>query len=141
VKGPDQLKGLAGAGTILPFYGVDNLRFKLADQVFEAVEDPSDGYRSYLESISVVMDPGDIFIRGAIALVRVVEVKIDESDEDGYPFRFHGYHLVDHTGHVWLQIGTASTDAYYPSFRFRYEPKPFSDVPKRVLEPFENGGW
>jgi hypothetical protein len=141
VKGKDSLKGLARAGTILPFYGIDNLRFKLAEQVFEAIEDESDGYRSYLESIKVVRNPEDIFRDQPIALVRVVEAEIDLDEEDGYPFRFRGYNLVDPTGHIWLQIGTSSTDAYYPSFRFLYNPKSFADVVRKEPNPFDHGGW
>ena len=140
MKGTDSLKGLARAGTILPFYGVDNLRFKLAGQVFEAVEDENDGYRSYLESIKVVKDPEDIFRDQPLALVRVLEANIDHVDESGEEFRFHGYHLVDTTGHVWLKVGTSSTDAWYPCFRFIYDPKPFADA-LRKESAFDHGGW
>jgi len=141
VRDPDALKGLAGAGTILSFYGVDNLRFKLAEQVFEAVEDENDGYRSYLESIKVVNDPYDIFSSLPLALVRVERVEINKVDEDGEEFRFHGYHLVDTTGHIWLKVGTSSTDAWYPCFRFTYDPKPFADALRKELDLFDHGGW
>jgi hypothetical protein len=38
---------------VFDFYGVCDNCFKINNFVFEAVEDPSDGYRSYLESIQL----------------------------------------------------------------------------------------
>lgn len=102
-------------GNVWPFYGVDGNTFKLGDAVFEAVEDPSDGYRSMMDRVDAVIGEGSIFFGSSIALVRVE--RIDERD-------FVGYQLVDaHDGHVWLKLGTDEYDDYYPCFTFRYEPK------------------
>ena len=96
------------------FYGVDNNCFKLDRKVYEAIEDESDGYRSYLDSIEVV-DKDGIFFDKPLAFV---EVKYSEW---GY---FEGYWLEDvEDGHVWLRVGTDNADDYYPMFVFDYQPK------------------
>lgn len=38
-------------GKTFKFYGVDGYCFKLGKTVWEAIENPDDGYRSYLDSI------------------------------------------------------------------------------------------
>lgn len=96
-----------------PFYGVDNTLFKLGDRVFEAVEDESDGYRSYLQSVEARPDAKGIFAPAPFA-----EVRVRETDRGS----FDGYELYDRSGHVWLTIGTNNSDDYYPSFVFTYEP-------------------
>lgn len=101
-------------GNELPFYGVDNNCFKLGDRVFEAVEDESDGYRSYLGSVEVRDPSGLIFFRTPLASVRVVEVDDNYAEE---------YQLVDDGGHVWLRFGTNNCDDYYPYFVFEYQPR------------------
>jgi hypothetical protein len=93
------------------FYGVYNNEFKLNDTVYEALEDPSDGYRSYLSSITVKNSNG-IFFRTPLTKVRAVA-----NDLDGWDF----VDVVD--GHVWLSIGTSYQDQWYPTFVFHYEPK------------------
>lgn len=91
------------------FYGIYNNRFKLGDTVFEAFEDADDGYRSYLETISLT-DPSGIFSRVPFAQVFV------QSFEDGIC-------LVDaNTSHIWLKIYTDHSDNYYPVFCFNYFP-------------------
>ena len=100
-----------------PFYGVDGNTFKLGKNVYEAIEDPSDGYRSYLDSV-VKKDPSGLnFFKRPIATVRVKRVETDRG-LDGYIF----IDVAD--GHEWLHIGTDHNDDYYPSFTFWYRPKP-----------------
>ena len=102
-------------GKEFAFYGVDNECFKLGDQVFEALEDEDDGYRSYLGSVEVVNREGLIFFNTPLATVMVEEVDDAHSD---------GYQLVDVAdGHVWLYFGTDHTDSWYPMFIFRYQPR------------------
>jgi hypothetical protein len=100
-------------GKKLPFYGVDNYSFKIGEDVFEALEDESDGYRSCLGSVEVKDAEGLIFFETPI-----VQVTLSAKD-DGY---FEGHVLTDQNGHEWLHIGTENYDDYYPSFVFRYEP-------------------
>lgn len=108
----DELENLVGSEA--NFYGVDNNCFKLGRQVFEAVEDESDGYRSYLGSIEVRDPKGLTFFGRPVAKVRIEKV------DDGSSF--DGYQLVDvRDGHVWLRVGTDHADYYYPCFTFQYE--------------------
>lgn len=95
------------------FHGVDNNRFKLGKRVFEALEDPDDGYRSYLGSIERGASEG-IFYPDPLE-----RVKVGEFDHDNE----HGYSLIGKSGHVWLVFGTNTDDDYYPCFFFRYQPK------------------
>ena len=103
----------------LDFYGVCGNRFKLGHamgtQVFEALEDANDGYRSCLESVgSIAIDPKDIFFPNPVARVKVCA--IDAECFDGY------YLECVKTGHVWLKLGTNRDDSCYPTFVFNYEP-------------------
>ncbi len=101
------------------FYGVDNECFKLEQFVFEAVEDPDDGYRSCMQEVRMKDDTeGLIFFTTPLARVRVTE-NSDSVDD------FDGYALVDvKDGHEWLVFGTSESSDYYPSFIFCYTPKP-----------------
>lgn len=98
-------------GKEVEFYGVDNCCFKIDRIVFEAMEDPDDGYRSYLGSIEIRNPVGMIFFRQALAKVIV------EFDGDHYTFR----DVEDN--HIWLDFGTDDYDDYYPYFVFNYQPK------------------
>lgn len=107
-------------GIPIRFFGVDNCRFKIGAYVFEAIEDESDGWRSYLGSIEVAKDPSDIFFKDQLAIVVIEDVETGNSS---------GYRFVDaHGGHEWLWIGTNNTDDYYPSFVFHYSPKPNTEM-------------
>jgi hypothetical protein len=97
------------------FYGVDGNAFKLDGQVFEALEDESDGYRSYLDSVEL-KDPSGLIFFGA-ALANVTVRSVSETS-------FEGYEIVDvDDGHVWVRLGTDNNDDYYPYFVFSYNPK------------------
>lgn len=108
----DALKELVG--TTHGLYGVDGNFFKLGKKVFEAKEDESDGYRSYLDSVEVSNKEGLIFFKRQVAKVEIV--KFDTNS-------FNGYLLRDSSGHVWLEIGTDNCDDYYPYFVFTWHPK------------------
>jgi hypothetical protein len=103
-------------GKKVKFYGVDSTKFKLGKDIFEAVEDENDGYRSMLGSVEVRDPSGLVFFKRAIAEVTVVAVSVRGG--------FDGWHLVDDDGHVWLRLGTDDYDDYYPTFIFDYLPKP-----------------
>lgn len=93
------------------FYGVDNHCFKVGFYTFEAVEDPDDGYRSWMDCIKVKDDNELIFFRTSLATV-----KLEQFDEI--------YQLTDvEDGHIWLQFGTERSDEYYPYFVFAYQPR------------------
>jgi hypothetical protein len=100
------------------FYGVDGNLFKLGPCIFEAIEDPDDGYRSYLGSVEVRPNKtgGAIFFKRALATVELVETGTSTYD---------GFSLVDvKDDHIWLRVGTDTSEDYYPSFVFDYLPKP-----------------
>jgi len=97
------------------FYGVHDTTFKIGPHLFEAEEDESDGYRSYLRCVNVVQDERLVFLRRSFATVEVVDI----TDTDCL---FEGYALVDvDTNHCWLQFGTDNSDDYYPMFIFTYK--------------------
>jgi hypothetical protein len=110
-------------GQELPLFGiiVSDRTFKLGDQVFKAVEDPEDGYRSSLRSIVAVSAARNAkrnkFSAEPLATVRVE--KLDQQGEEWSTDAFDGYALIDaETGHQWLRVGTAAPDDYYPAFEF-----------------------
>lgn len=96
------------------FYGVCGNRYKLDDIVWEAMENKSDGYRSYLGSIDVSAEKSsDIFFAASLGKVYVSKCADPE-----------GWQIVDEeTGHVLLRIGTDYGDNHYPCFRFVCAPK------------------
>jgi hypothetical protein len=98
------------------FYGVDNCYFKLDDVIYLAVEDESDGYRSYLGSVTVT-DPkvvkNLIFFQTPIS-----RVKVDYVDDNS---GFTGYLFTDVDSKlIWLKVGTSYYDDIYPCFVFNY---------------------
>jgi hypothetical protein len=118
---------LALVGTIVDYHGADNgeNEFKIDDVVFKVVENPDDGYRSYLGTIEYSDDSKGIFFKNPIA-----QVKIETYDEECSNDTFltsqlnQGYRLTDaNDGHVWLEFGTHNYDDYYPCFIFRHYPK------------------
>lgn len=103
-------------GKKFPFYGVDNNSFRLGIDTFDALEDESDGYRSYLRSIRR-NKKNRLFFKTPLARVRVER-------RDGKFSDFEGYELVDtRDARVWLRIGTNTYDEWYPYFVFEYQPK------------------
>lgn len=102
-------------GREFDFYGVNNESFALDSEVYTALEDPDDGYRSYLGSV--------VEEHCLMTLVfprhRLARVLLEVSPEEGVSC----YRLTDvDTGHVWLEFGTNVWDSYYPMFVFRYTP-------------------
>lgn len=134
-------------GGTYDFYGVDNNAFCIgvngARMALEAIEDPSDGYRSYFGCFRTE-EVGRIFFGQPIARVTLLEGGLSErvhcycEDEkelgesgksvcskhlEAQKDNFNGWILKDvDTGHVWLTVGTDYADSYYPFFTFRYEP-------------------
>lgn len=92
------------------FYGATEHQFKLDKTVWEAIEDESDGYRSYLGSVERTNSTA-IFFRTKIAEV------ILKYDGDYYTLE----DISD--SHIWLTFGTDNSDGYYPIFVFQYQPK------------------
>lgn len=126
---------------VYDFYGIDNNCFCIGSKgsrmVLEAIENPSDGYRSYFECFRT-LEVNKIFFKNPIAKVVLqgggmsTRIRIDpEYDDEGNEIddsrkridAFSGWVLRDvDTGHVWLTIGTDYGEDYYPCFTFRYTP-------------------
>ena len=99
------------------FYGVCGNCFKLDDKIFEAIEDPDDGYRSYLQSVELVTEDKSLTF-SSVKLADVKVIKASDNTDGRYD------EIIDISdGHVWLQIGTDCTEDYYPCFVFCYMPK------------------
>jgi hypothetical protein len=96
-------------GKTFNFYGVWNNCFKLNDVVFEAIEDPDDGYRSFLDCVKVIKEQTQIF-----SPLPLCEVTIEEN-----VFLQDGFNLVEvNSNRPILTVGTDYEDTYYPCFVF-----------------------
>lgn len=90
---------------------VDDLKFRIGNLTFEAIEDESDGYRSSLSEVKWVEDN----------LRPTFREDVQITADDDY---FYVTSLI--TEKVILSIGTDYTDSYYPCFRFGYNPSAIS---------------
>lgn len=98
------------------FYGVDSGSFKIDDFIVIPLEDPDDGYRSYLGGCVVSIQP-EKFIYPALPLDRVQVLWVELGV-------FAGYALTStKNGHVWLYVGTDHADEWYPYTVFSYYPR------------------
>ena len=85
------------------------IRFRLNGTIYTAMEDPSDGYRSCMESL--IVSP-DAEMKNVFQPVQVVGRK----KPNGYGTN-DTLELIDVvTGKVVLEVGTDNSDDYYPSF-------------------------
>lgn len=110
-------------GQVRPFYGVEGNRFKWGGNVYEVVEDESDGYRSSLGELRDATQAADLgpFFRTSVAeLTMRVGPELGRYEHQCDPDEI--WQLVDASGVVWLTFGTENADDYYPSFCFRYTP-------------------
>lgn len=101
-------------GIVGLFFGAHTNCFKIGDLVFEAVEDPDDGYRSMLDEVRLVETPFGFFSQ---PLDEIEVVSVEDSVFLGYELR------STRDGHVWLRVGTDEINSYYPMFIFEYRPR------------------
>lgn len=80
------------------------IRFKLGRNVYEAVEDPEDDYRSSMDHIEVTKTPCANTFPGVRVIARMSPANSEEILEL----------LNAKTGAVILRVGTENTDDYYP---------------------------
>ena len=113
-------------GAELQYYGADEAErtFMVDGVVFLVREDPSDGYRSYMDTVTYDLSES-IFFREPVATVVIEEYDGTNEDDEGWnSTTCKGFRLVDsNDGHVWLQFGTNNYDDYYPCFIFRHNAK------------------
>lgn len=95
------------------------IRFKLDGVVYVAIEDPSDGYRSYLGELKV----DDTDITNPFSGVEVIGVYKTGSEGRSCDI----LDLVDTTTkEVVLSVGTDDDDDYYPCFVSHFQPRNMS---------------
>ncbi len=90
----------------------NTVRFRLDGNVYEAIEDPDDGYRSYMGDITT---PIDQTVNNVFPPVAVICV------HDGDYFDILKINDAE-TGKTILEIGTDDVDDYYPIAIVRYDP-------------------
>ena len=113
-------------GAVVEYYGADDAEntFMIDGVVFKVREDPDDGYRSYMDTITYNLSTS-IFFREPLATVVIEEYNGIPDDEDSWHRTTNkGWRLIDvKDGHKWLEFGTDNYDDYYPMFVFRHFPK------------------
>lgn len=96
-------------------------RFRLDDEIYVAVQNPSDGYRSSMEEI--IRTPHDV-MKNAFAPVPVFCVHKTTSGSYDTCDLLEIYDLK--TARLVLVVGTNRTDDYYPCFVASFTPESMS---------------
>lgn len=92
------------------------MKFTLDGVTYAAVEDPEDGYRSYMEELVVSDEPCKIKLPNIEVVCSMME---DDVYENNDVLRF-----VDvMSGREILLVGTENWDDYYPVCRLEYHPE------------------
>lgn len=99
-----------------PFENANYVKFELDDITYIAVEDPDDGYRSYMKELSISKESIKYKIPSLLVTC------IYEAKNDGYTCDILRFVDVEN-GETFLRIGTADTDDYYPYCVFEYKPE------------------
>lgn len=92
----------------------DCINFVLDDKTYSAMENPSDGYRSYL---------GYLVQTEALSVLNTfppIAVRIEATAEGGYWEGLRFYDVANEA--LVLEIGTSSADDYYPSCVMSWNP-------------------
>lgn len=113
-QGDAQLQPYEGAG-----YDVDCnwIRFVLDGVIYQATEDPDDGYRSSMRDLAIVSDPvANVFPPCAVVGT------IRATGEYGGNSEVLSF-IDERTGKVVLEVGTDNSDDYYPSFVAFFDPR------------------
>jgi hypothetical protein len=103
------------------YYGACGNTFKLGDMYLKAIEDPSDGYRSYFSHVEEVDSdscPHDAFDEDPIT---VTIDRFEEPPNDWHWGERSGFCLKNAHGLPILKFGTDAGDGYYPSFFFDFD--------------------
>lgn len=93
------------------------MRFRLDGNVYTAVENPDDGYRSSMRGLAVGNDDmKNIFTPVEVIGRHRVKGYYDQKDDI--------LELIDTvSGEVVIEVGTENTDDYYPCFVASFNPK------------------
>ena len=87
--------------------------FVLDNVCYAAIENPDDGYRSYLDGIAVLTE----LPRFEFSAIPVF-CHMDENPHNNILFVRNAK-----TGNIVLKVGTIEVDDYYPCYRFEYSPE------------------
>lgn len=97
------------------------VKFTLDGKHYMAIEDPSDGYRSYCEEVKTVKDP-------CRTTLPDIEVRVEHVNVRGGSLYWHeDCDLIEvydiKNGKLILEVGTENVGDYYPSCIFHYHPE------------------
>ena len=92
------------------------IRFVLDGITYKAIEDPSDGYRSYLQELEVT----DEKITNTFEPQKVIGKM---KDNDTYSVNDTIQFIDAVTGKIVLEVGTDNTDDYYPYCVMNWSPE------------------
>lgn len=93
------------------------IKFILDGVTYMALENPVDGYRSYMEDLEVVDEPCKTKLPD-------IPVYCKHRSEDGWGMESDILDFYDETNNErFLTIGTEHTDDYYPYCVFEYKPE------------------
>ncbi|MBO9194355.1 hypothetical protein J5277_09580 [Rhizobium sp. 16-449-1b] len=110
----EQIKELYGDG----FEESSVCRFRLDGVVYIAVEDPNDGYRSSMRTLTIA---NEAQMKNVFPSIEVVGKHRTEGEYSGTDDVLE---LVDAiTGKVVLEVGTDNVDDYYPGFVASFHPE------------------
>lgn len=98
---------------------VDVVRFVLGGKTYRAIEDPDDGYRSYLKNIEVCDDP----VTNNFPPQKVLG-KMKEDSSYGSSDIIQFVDVV--TGKVVMEVGTENSADYYPWCVMNWSPENLS---------------
>jgi len=118
--GGHELSGVDTATERIKEYGVYEdcgvVRFVIDGKTYKAIEDPDDGYRSYLSELGVT----DEKVVNSFSPQKVVgKMKDDCGGEKNNVIQF----IDAVTGKVVLEVGTEDTDDYYPYCVIHWSPE------------------
>lgn len=102
-------------------HGVNTIRFELDGKVYEAWEDPDDGYRSYMSDLKV----SNYRMKNKVPPMKVKCRHLDVNYSSSWSSsRCDLLQFIDLANdEVFLTIGTDDIDDYYPGCIFEYKPE------------------
>ena len=100
-------------GNTYLFYGAYDNKFRLDDTIYKCIEDPSDGYRSYMSDFIIANDNLGLFDEP------IAKIKVSHIPQYGMS-EYDGIYVLENifTNKILLEFGTDNSDTYYPNYIF-----------------------